>query len=83
MVVPEVPGRKVLEMVRKLPPRERLEVLIQIASDSEVRRASRQEKAEKVARRLCTERGLDFDAMDDEQKIAFIDDLIHEDRGCL
>ncbi len=37
--------------------------------------------AEDEARRLAKDRGLDWDAMDDGQRLAFVDDLIHDDNG--
>jgi hypothetical protein len=40
------------------------------------------EYAEGQLRRLCAERGLDWDAMNEEERETFIDDLIHEDRKC-
>ena len=37
---------------------------------------------EEQLRRLCAERGLNWDTMSSEQRESFIDDLIHEDRPC-
>ena len=31
-------------------------------------------------RRLCSERGLEWDRLTDEERINLVDDLIHEDR---
>lgn len=33
-------------------------------------------------RRLCAERGLNWDAMTEEERESFVDDLIHEYRTC-
>ena len=33
-------------------------------------------------RQLCTDRGLDWDAMTEAERENFVDDLIHEDREC-
>ncbi len=38
--------------------------------------------AEAQFRDLCASRGLDWDMMTDEERISFVDDLIHEDREC-
>ena len=54
------------------------EVLSAIA---DVNRAARTDFAEVQFRKLSASRGLDWDKMTDEDRIAFVDDLIHEDRG--
>ena len=33
-------------------------------------------------RRVAAERGLQWDEMIDEERISFVDDLVHEDRAC-
>ena len=38
--------------------------------------------AEAQLRKLSASRGLDWDMMNDEERIDFVDDLIHEDREC-
>ena len=40
------------------------------------------EYAEQQLRKLCKKRDLDWDAMNDEEKIEFINKLVHEDREC-
>jgi len=40
------------------------------------------EYAEEQLRRACTERGLDWDKMSEDQREALVDDLVHEDRPC-
>ena len=37
---------------------------------------------EAKVRKICAKRGLDWDLMTEEERIDFIDDLIHEDREC-
>ena len=37
---------------------------------------------EAKVRKICAARGLDWDAMTEEERIDFIDDLVHEDREC-
>ena len=39
--------------------------------------------AEVQLRKLSASRGLDWDRMSDEERIDFVDDLIHEDRECI
>ena len=38
--------------------------------------------AEAQLRKLCASRDLDWDAMNEEERERFVDDLIHEDREC-
>ena len=38
--------------------------------------------AEAQLRKLSASRGLNWDKMTDEERIDFVDDLIHEDRAC-
>ena len=45
-------------------------------------RAARMDYAEAKFRKLCTSRGLDWDAMTETEREHFVDDLIHEDREC-
>ena len=45
-------------------------------------RAARMDYAEAQFRKLCTSRGLDWDAMTELDREQFVDDLIHEDREC-
>ena len=40
------------------------------------------DRAEAQLRKLSTSRNLDWDMMTDEERINFVDDLIHEDRKC-
>jgi hypothetical protein len=39
-------------------------------------------EGERQMRHLCAERGLNWDAMTEEEREAFVDDLIHEYRAC-
>jgi hypothetical protein len=38
--------------------------------------------AESQLRMICEKRGLEWDAMSDDQRQEFVDDLVHEDRPC-
>lgn len=41
------------------------------------------DRAEAQLRKISASRGLDWDMMTDEERINFVDDLIHEDRECV
>jgi len=48
--------------------------------ETPVEREERMKYAESKARKVCTARGLDWDAMDEEERLDFINDFVHEDR---
>lgn len=79
----ELSEEQVIELVRQLPPGGKRSALFTLAEDARVRREARMNYAEAQFRRLCTERGLDWDTMSEEDRDAFIDDLVHEDRECM
>ena len=65
-----------------MPAEQKREMLLSLAANAPAERAKRQQFAEKQLRRLCAARGLDWAALSADQREAFIDDLIHEDRTC-
>ena len=77
----ELTTEQVIDFLRQMPPEEKLTVLKVLAKEARAGRAERMEYAESKVRELCAERGLDWDAMDDEERLYFIDDLVHEDRS--
>jgi hypothetical protein len=78
----ELTDQQVVELVKQLPLDEKRKALMALAADAQVQRTQRLASAEAQLRRLCTERGLDWDQMTEDQREAFIDDLVHEDRRC-
>lgn len=73
---------QVIDLVRQLPMERKRTALLLLAEGGRARREARLDYAETQMRRLCAERGLDWDALGEEEREAFIDDLIHEDRQC-
>lgn len=71
---------QVVDLVKQLPPTERRTVLLALASEARTRRAERMTLAEQRLRELAAERGQSWEAMDDDAREAFVDDLLHEDR---
>jgi hypothetical protein len=71
---------QIVDLVLRLPSAQKKEVLIALASDSETRREERMKIAEDELRKLCSTRGLDWDRMSEDEREAFADVLIHEDR---
>ena len=76
----ELTIEQVLALVHQLPPEQKRSVLMTLAEEARTRREERLDYAEAQLRRLCVERGLDWDAMNEDDREAFIDDLVHEDR---
>lgn len=79
----ELTEEQVLELVKQLPPERKRAALLALAEEAQARREERLDDAEAQLWRLCAERGLDWDAMSEDEREAFIDDLVHEDRPCL
>jgi Mg/Co/Ni transporter MgtE len=73
---------QVVNLVLQLPAARKRELLEALSAEGAVRRAERSEYAERELRRLCSERGLNWDTMTDAERESFADDLIHEDRPC-
>jgi hypothetical protein len=82
MAVVELTKEQVFDLVRQMAPAQQREMLLWLAHSGPQQRAQRQEFAEAQLRRLCAQRGRDWDAMNTDEREAFIDDLIHEDRQC-
>ena len=76
----ELTEQQVVELVKQLPPERKREALLALADPA--RRDERMQLAEAQIRRVCAERGRDWDQMSEDEREAFIDDLVHEDRAC-
>lgn len=71
---------QIIELIQQLPPERKHAILFALAKDAAAGRRARIAYAEEQLRRLCAGRGLNWDAMSEEEREAFIDDLVHEDR---
>jgi hypothetical protein len=78
----ELTIEQVLALVQQLPPEQKRSALLMLAEDARAQREERLGYAEAQLRRLCAERGQDWDTMSEDEREAFIDDLVHEDRRC-
>ena len=78
----ELTTDQVVGFVQQMPPEERRTLLLAIAEQAAANREVRIDHAEAQFRQLCTDRGLDWDAMTEAERENFVDDLIHEDREC-
>ena len=78
----ELTDQQVVELVKQLPPDQKWMALLALAEDTTARRDERMENVQTQIRRVCAERGLDWDTMSEDERESFIDDLVHEDRPC-
>ena len=78
----ELTEQQVVELVKQLDPERKRAALMALAADATARREQRMQFAEAQLRRLCAERGLNWDKMSEDEREAFIDDLVQEDRKC-
>ena len=73
---------QVIDCIQQMPGEEKLAVVLALAKESLPRRAERMKYLESKVRDVCAERGLNWDAMTDEERQDFINDVVHEDREC-
>jgi hypothetical protein len=73
---------QVVEFIRQLPSERKRELLLTLATEAQNGRESRIAFAEEQFRRAAAERGLNWEAMSDEERQTLADNLIHEDRQC-
>ncbi len=71
---------QILHLFAQLEPQHKRSVLYQLAETAGARRAARMSSAETKLRQSATERGLKWDQMSEEEREAFVDDLVHEFR---
>ena len=73
---------QVIDFIQQIPPEEKLVVLTTLAEQAHAEHAEQIKYGETKMRKLCATRGLDWDTMTEEERIDFIDDIVHEDREC-
>jgi hypothetical protein len=74
----ELNDEQVISLVRQLPAARKRAALLALAQDAQARREERMRFGETQLRRACAERGLDWDRLSEDQREAFVDDLLHE-----
>ena len=73
---------QVINLFRQLSPERKRAILLELAEGTQSRLNERMKYAQSQLRKLCKEKGLDWDLLSEEEREAFVDDLIHEDREC-
>jgi len=78
----ELSDEQIVELILQLPPERQRAVLqmLNAARDAWWQRTIAE--GEQQMRRLCAERGLNWDTMTEEERESLVDDLIHEYRAC-
>ena len=71
---------QIIDFIQQIPPEEKLVVLTTLAEQAHAGHTEQIKYGEAKVRKVCAARGLDWDAMTEEERIDFIDDLVHEDR---
>jgi hypothetical protein len=69
---------QVVELVKQLPAQQKRAVLLALAEAAKTQRDERMTYAEAQLRQRAAERGLSWDALTEDEREAFIDDLLHE-----
>ena len=78
----ELTTEQIINLIQQMPPEEKLTVLKVLAKQARAGRAERMKYAESKVREVCAARGLDWDSMTEDERLYFIDDIVHEDREC-
>jgi hypothetical protein len=73
---------QVVDLVRQLPPNQQRRALAILAAGAGRFRDERSQLGEDRLATLAAARGLDWQSMNDVDREAMIDDLVHEDRPC-
>ncbi|MBM3237254.1 hypothetical protein FJZ31_13255 [Candidatus Poribacteria bacterium] len=79
MQTPQLTFEQVIELVKQLPPVGKQAVLNMLSVERDAWWEETLTQGEQQIRRLCVERGLDWDNMNEEEREAFVDKLLHED----
>ena len=74
--------QQIIGYIQQMSPEERFKALRVLARSTPEGRELQMKHSESSIRQECAQRGLDWDAMDDEERLDFINDIIHEDRAC-
>ncbi len=73
---------QIIGIVKNLPDEQKRQVFRELAKEMRQKRQELMRKAEQRIRALAASRGLDWDTMSDEERLEFIDDLVHEKWEC-
>ena len=75
----ELSFEQVVELVKRLPPRDKFVLLDTLRNERQAFWDKIHQDGEHRLRPLCAEKGRDWDALTEDERLAFVDDLLHED----
>jgi hypothetical protein len=78
----ELSDEQVIELAKRLPREKQDALLRELLLLRWTNWESLSQYGQARARELAAQRGLNWDTMSDAEREAFVDDLVHEDRGC-
>jgi hypothetical protein len=78
----ELTNEQVVDLVRQLPPVQQASILNLLLEREWGTWLELSRKGQDGARNAAARRGRDWDAMAEQEREAFIDELVHEDRQC-
>ena len=78
MSVLELNDEQVISILRQLPAARKRTALLALAQDAQARCEERLRFGEAQLRQAATKRGLDWDHLSEDEREAFVDDLLHE-----
>jgi hypothetical protein len=79
----ELSDEQVIELAKRLPREKQDALLRELLLLRWSNWESLSQYGQARVRELSAQRGLNWDAMSDADREAFVDDLVHEDRGCV
>ena len=78
MSVLELTDEQVISLVRQLPAERKRHALLALAQEPQARRDERIRFGEAQLRKLCAERGLDWERLSEDEREQFVNRLLHE-----
>jgi hypothetical protein len=82
MATVELTDQQVVDVVNQLSPEQQARLLRSLVARQWGRWAELSRFGEARIRSVAAARGRDWDAMTEDEREAFVDDLVHEDREC-
>ena len=73
-------NEQIFELFNQLPPEQKFMLRMRLFDETKNHFAETSNTAQSNLQQLARERALDWDSMNDEDRIAFIDTLVHETR---
>ena len=73
---------QMVDLIQQIPPKEKIAILTALSEQAHTGGTEYMKDAESKIRKVCTDRGVDWDSMTEDERLYFINDIVHEDREC-